>query len=325
MAGLALAMLLGPLPAHAVDDGNLGIRPEKESDFFHLSIHPGSAMDVTAVVINHTDSPVTLLTYPVDGQSTPQGTFAFAAQSDERKGVAAWVELKTDSVTLPAKSEQKVPFRITVPVGTEPGDYAGGLIIQAPPVEGETSVVNGETALRLDVVQRQGVRIYLNVAGEAVKSLGHGDLKWQREGDTVTFTLPIHNAGNVTLHPSAELDVSEWTGTATKLTFNKPESILPDARLELQATLSGAPPVHIGRAEAKVTSEAGEDRVETSIFYVSLMFILITLLIVAALVFIIWRTVRFIRRARQAMSQVSQIQPDSAEPQMRTRRQTLRQ
>lgn len=313
MAGLVLAMVLGAAPAQAVDDGTLGIRPERESDFFHLSVYPGHAVDVTAIVTNHTDSSVTLLTYPVDGQSTPQGAFALAAEADERKGVGAWAELKSENITVPANSEQKVPFRVSVPVGTEPGDYAGGLIIQPPPVKGETSMVDGDTAVRLDIVRRQGVRIYLNVAGTAVKSLELGNLDWQRDGDTVTFTLPVHNTGNVTLHPATELDITEWTGTSTKLTFNKPESMLPDSKLDLHATLTGAPPVHIGHAEANLTSEAGPAMAETSFFYVSWLVVLITLLSVALIVFAVWRITRFIRRARHAMALAAQTEPEGTD------------
>lgn len=314
MFGVALTAFLTAGAAYAVDDGTLGIRPEKESDFFHLSVYPGSALDATAIVTNHTSEPVTLLTYPVDGQSTPQGTFALAAEADERKGVGAWVQLESGSITVPAKSEQKVPFRISVPVGTEPGDYAGGLIIQSPPVKGETSMVDGDTALRLDVIQRQGVRIYLDVAGEAVKSLDHGSLDWKRDGDTLTFTLPVHNTGNVTLHPAADLDVSEWTGTDTKLTFNKPESILPGASLDLQATLQDAPPVHIGQAQANLTSEAGTATAATSILHVSLLVIGIALLSLAVIVLTAWRIIRFIQRAREAMAKVAQTELEPTDP-----------
>jgi hypothetical protein len=303
---LAFAALLGAGTAQAVDDGTLGIRPEKESDFFHLSVYPGSALDATAIVTNHTASTVTLKTYPVDGQSSPQGTFALAAESDTGRGVGAWVELKADSVTVPAKSELKVPFRISVPVGTEPGDYAGGLIIQAPPVKGETALVDGDKAVRLDVIQRQGVRIYLKVAGEAVRSMDHGTLAWQREGDSVQFSLPVRNTGNVTLHPAAELEVKDWAGDVRKLSFNKPENVLPGDSVELHATLEGAPPVHIGTAQANLSSEAGTRRAETTIVHVSSLVIVVSLLALALAAFGTWRIIRFVRKARSAMAQITQ-------------------
>jgi len=247
---------------------------------------------------------VTLLTYPVDGQSSPQGTFALASQTGPRAGIGAWVRLDAAQITVPANSNLKVPFRLSVPANTPPGDYAGGLIIQSPPVEGETSIVGGDTAVRLDVVQRQGVRIYLNVAGTAVKTLQHGDLSWQQTGDTLTFTLPVHNTGNTTLHPRASLDVSGWVGANTQLKFDTPEIMLPGANLDLQARLAQAPPIQAGTAEATLTSEAGTSQARTSLIYAPWALIAIALLTLAAALYGAWRTARFIRRARHAIAQI---------------------
>ena len=311
---LALAFLATPGPAAAVENGTLGIRPAIEADFFHLSLYPGAATDATAIVNNFTQTPVTLLNYPVDGQTSPQGTFALASQSDPRTGVGAWVTLNADHITVPANSKLKVSFRITVPTGTPPGDYAGGLIIQSPPVQGETGTAKGDTTFRLDIVQRQGVRIYLNVAGIAVKALQHDDLSWQKTGDTLTFTLPVHNTGNTILHPSATLDVNGWFGANTQLKFDTPESLLPGANLNLHARLSQAPPAQRGSAAATITSEAGTDHTRTSIIYAPWALIGLALLILVAALYGAWRTARFIRRARHAIAQVTQIESGTSVP-----------
>ena len=304
-AALAVALLANSGPAVAVDNGALGIRPANEADFFHFSLFPGAALDATAIVTNHSQSPMTLLDYPVDGTSTPQGTFALAAQSDARSGVGAWAQLNADHITVPANSDLTVPFRISVPVGTPPGDYAGGLIIQSPPVQGQTTKVNGDTAVRLDVIQRQGVRIYLNVAGTAVKSLQHGDMSWQQSGDALTFTLPLKNTGNTILHPSAKLDISGWVGANTQLAFDTPESMLPGANLDLHAKLIQAPLIQAGDAEATITSEAGTGHAETTVNYAPWLLIITGLLVVLAALYGSWRMVRFVRRARRAIAQVS--------------------
>lgn len=301
---------LGAAPATAVDDGTLGIRPELESDFFHISLAPGAAIDANAVVTNHSAEAVTLSNYAVDGQSTPQGAFALAAQGDARSGVGAWVSLGPESITIPADSELMVPFRLSVPDTATPGDYAGGVIIESAPVEGETTSSGGDAALRLDVIQRQGVRIYLTVAGTAVSTLAHGDLGWDRSADTVTFTLPITNTGNTILYPTATLDVSSWIGATATLDFATPESILPGASLDLEATLTPARFLQAGNAEATLTSEAGDERVATSFLYAPWWFILASVLGLAALAFGVWRAVLFVRRAQRALAQVAVSAPE---------------
>lgn len=303
LAMMVLAVFLASGQAFAVDDGTVGIRPANESDFFHISLYPGAAIDAEAVVANHSQAPVTLLNYPVDGQTTPQGGFALASQTDPQKGVGAWVHLNADHLTIPAKSEMKVPFRLTVPPGTPPGDYAGGLIIQSPPVQGKTSTVNGDTAVRIDVVQRQGVRIYLNVAGTAVKALTHGDLAWEQKGDDLAFTLPVHNTGNTILHPTAELKLTGWPVTDTTLKFDTPESLLPGSSIDLHATLPKTPPAMNADAQANLSSEAGTAQAGTHILYAPWLILGIGLLILAGASYGAWRGVRFIRRARAVLAQ----------------------
>jgi len=313
MALLILGIFLMAGPASAVDNGTLGIRPETESDFFHLSLYPGARTEATAVVSNHTSSPVTLLTYPVDGENTVQGTFAMASQSAPREGVGAWVELDMERITVPANTDLKVPFSLTVPEGTPPGDYAGGLIIQSPTVQGETTSVNGDTAVRLDTIQRQGVRIYLNVAGTVAKSLAHGGLGWKQNGESLDFTLPVRNTGNTILHPSAHLNVSGWPATATRLEFDTPDGLLPGASIELHATLERAPIIQSGKAEATVSSEAGTTQADSRVFYAPWPLLALGLVFIAAAGYGAWRAFRFIRRARVALSQQQSL--GSATPQ----------
>jgi hypothetical protein len=310
LALLAVAVFVPAGQASAVDDGTVGIRPANESDFFHISLYPGAAIDAEAVIANHSQAPVTLLNYPVDGQTTPQGGFALAARTDQQKGIGAWVHLNTDHLTIPAKSELNVPFRLTVPPGTTPGDYAGGLIVQSPPVQGKTTD-NGDTAVRIDVVQRQGVRIYLNVAGTAVKALTHGDLAWEQKGDSLAFTLPVHNTGNTILHPAAEVKLTGWPGTDTTVKFDTPESLLPGTSIDLHASVPGTPLAMNADAQAQLSSEAGTAQATSHIFYAPWLILGIGLLILAAASYGAWRATRFIRRARVALAQTAAGAPSS--------------
>jgi hypothetical protein len=248
------------VPARAVDDGSLGIRPAHESAFFHLDTLPGTTIRNTAIVSNHTNEPVTLLDYAVDAHGSATGTFAMAAQTDARRGVGGWVQLAARTITVPARTERRLPFGLHVPAGTAPGDYTGALIIQSPPVEGATSV-HGGTAVRLNIIQRQGLRIYLHVDGAAVKALTAGALSSTSSGGGVDCAVPVYNTGNVTLHPSAQLTVTSQVGVNTRIRFSSVDSVLPGGRLTLRAHLDHPAPVQIGTAVATVSSEAGTRRV----------------------------------------------------------------
>ncbi|TFD64568.1 WxL protein peptidoglycan domain-containing protein [Cryobacterium sp. Hb1] len=304
-----LTTLVVAAPAVAIDDGTLGIRPELESDFFHINLAPGAAIEANAIVSNHTDAPVTLLNYAVDGQSTEQGAFALAAQADAQTAVGSWVTLGAGSITIPADSDLTVPFRLSVPLTATPGDYAGGIIIQSPPIQGDTTTSDGDAALRLDVIQRQGVRIYLTVAGTATTQLDHGALSWERSGDAVTFTLPIHNIGNTILYPTAGLSLNSVIGATTELQFGAPESILPGSTLNLEATLPQAAFIQLGSADAQLVSDAGTQQISASFTYVPWWIIGIILLLVLAIAFAVWRVTLFVGRARRALAQVARAVP----------------
>jgi hypothetical protein len=309
-AALLATVWGGAAQAGAVDNGTVGIRPATESDFFHLSLYPGAATDATAVVSNHTATAVTLLTYPVDGLSTPQGGFSLAAQHDPQRGVGTWAQLSVDHISVPAHADVKISFRLTVPVGTPPGDYAGGVIIQSPEQAGKTVTVGGQTAVQLNVIQRQGVRIYLHVDGTAIRTLTTGPLTAHHAGKTVAFDLTLKNTGNSTLHPTAALDLKSSVGANTHLQFPAPEMLLPGASITLHTALAQAPLIEYGHAEATVQSEAGTGHARTSLIYAPPALIAGAILLLGLLLLAAWRTTRFLRRARQALA----VQTDDSTP-----------
>lgn len=178
---------------------------------------------------------------------------------------------------VPANSDADVHFQLTVPRGTPPGEYAGGIIIQSPPVEGETSSSSGGTQVKLNVIQRQGVRIYLTVAGTPVNSLTYGKLNWKQTGNDVVFTLPLRNTGNTIEHPSGSLDLKSAIGSEIHLELDRIESLLPGATVELHGRQANAPLFQAGIAHALVTAEAGVEHAQVNVFYAPWVLLLASL------------------------------------------------
>jgi hypothetical protein len=301
-AASSFALMGSAGPANAVDNGTLGIRPATESDFFHLSLAPGSTIDRVAIVTNFTATPVTLLTYVVDGLTTVQGGFALNTQDSVPVSVGLWATLPAPSITVPAESQVEVPFSITVPFGSPPGDYVGGLIIQEPLEKGDVATAADGTAVRLDVIQRQGVRIYLNVAGTSVKKLEVGPLAWTQSGESVTVTLPISNTGNTTLHPTGDIAFSSLLGLNGSALFTVPESITPGSTVVLEGIIDTAKLIQLGQIDATVASEAPTVRATTGFVNIH-WWVLVGLTVgVLALAYLIRRQILFTRRARAAFA-----------------------
>lgn len=306
VALISLVALLALIPAGraaAVENGSYGIRPATEADFLNLSVAPGAAVDAVAIVSNSTSAPVTFRTYPVDASSDANG-FAMQDEGAPRTGVGAWVQFEGQELTVPAESEAELPLRLSVPAGTQPGDYAGAIIIEAPPEEGETTELEDGTAVRLDVVQRLGLRIYLDVAGEAVLGLEPGELEVERGEGALTITLPITNTGNTNLDPRVDVVIDGWPGDPRQFTMEGTEDLLTGSTHTLEKQVEDMPPLFIGSAAATVVSEAGEEQVSESIVYVEWPLLVGALIVLIVLALIAWRVIAFVRRARRALAEV---------------------
>jgi hypothetical protein len=258
----------------------------------------------SAIVSNHTSAAMPLLVYAVDGSMSKQGAFLLAAQEDPRQQVGGWTKVGQTQITVPANSELKVPFEVTVPVGTPPGDYVGGLVIQSAPVAGAVSQSANGTAVRMDIVKRSGVRVYLTVAGSALTKLSPGDLRWERTGDTISVYLPLRNSGNVTMHPTGTFTLKRPVGSRTEVRLDAPESILPGQDFTLTGSFRASPTVEIGDGTVIIKSEAPTLTVATKVVSITWWVIVSALVVLVLLGAALWRTARFVRQARSAIAEV---------------------
>lgn len=301
-------------PAFAADSTNYGIRPAEAADHFRMELAPGAASAHTAIVSNRSDKTVTFKVYPADALTTEQGGFALRGREEPQAGVGRWTALPFDTITIGAGSQKPVPFRVTVPTATPPGDYAGGVILEAPPREGTPGEVADQTAVQLNVVERVGVRVYLKVSGTARPALSTGMLDSTDDNDVITFTLPLTNTGNVILRPAATAVVRGRVGGTTELTFAQVESLLPGQTTTLRATWADPPDLVWGHAEAEVQHDGGVARAQADVRRVpwaQAAIVAVTSLLVLGIG--AW-AVRTVGMARRVLRQSGHPGPDVAQP-----------
>lgn len=303
--GLAALALIGAVPAGALETNTLGISPSDEADNFHVDLLPGEGTDRRAVITNYTDKAERLLVYPVDATITSQGGFALAERDAARTGVGAWVQLPVTEVTVAPHSTAPVPFHLSVPADAAPGDYAGGIVIETEP-KGKPQEVTAGYAFQFNIVERIGVRIYLNVAGEAVRGLEAGKVSWKRTDEGIRFSVPISNTGNVRLEPQAELGFRGFRMPARSIAMSRVETLLPGGSTILTGLWERPPLVADGNVTATV-SFGGEQPAQSSthlrLFPLGLAAGVLLGLAAAGLGS--WRLVRFIRNARAALRLVN--------------------
>ncbi len=301
VAVAAVAALAGVVPAGALATNTLGITPVGEADNFHLELLPGEETDRRAVITNFTDEAHHVRVYPVDATVTAQGGFALGERDATRSGVGAWLHLPVSDLTLAPHSTTPLPFRLTVPAGATPGDHAGGIVIETDP-KGQPQNLGNNFAVQMNLVERIGVRVYLTVAGEAVRSLGVGNLTWERTGNNIRFEVPVTNTGNVRVDPTGELTFDGFRLPSDALRMSRVETLLPGSTVTLTALWPHPPLLADGTATATVTFGAGQ-RVQrsTHLRLLPLPLAAGALLGLALVAFATWRFVRFLGKARVAL------------------------
>jgi hypothetical protein len=175
---------------------------------YGYTLSPGGRLDDAVVVANQGAATLRVALRPADGVATSTGRLGLVDRGARSDGVAAWVHLERDVVTVEPGASVTVPFTITPPEDAAAGDHVGG-IVTAPA---------GTAAGR-----RPGLQIRLRVSGplrpslsvEAVRVHYAGTANPLGKGDaTVTYT--IRNSGNAILAARPTVSASGPLGTGTR-------------------------------------------------------------------------------------------------------------
>ncbi len=264
---LVIAILLligmGPVPrlwggAGAQEAGGLGIIPavvdanDPNGSWFVYELEPGKTINEKAAVINLYDEPVEVEVYPVDATTTKDGAFSLKQKNDEIESVGGWVEGLPLKLSLQAKERQIIDFSFTIPEGTEPGDYLGGLVVQKVSVD--------ETKMQVKTVVRTGVRIYLTVPGEVKREIEVTKLEFKKIKGKYKLLLSLKNTGNVRLENMlVKLNLKSKWGWPPESRASYPQAavMFPGKEISLELPWENSKPI-LGQFDLKIEVIFGE-------------------------------------------------------------------
>lgn len=291
--------------------------------YLSMSAAPGAVIYDTIAVVNQSDEPLELDVYSADAVNAADGAIGLPDRSQAPTGPGTWVTVNADHVTVPPQSDEGfgyvlVPVTITIPVDAEPGDHLAGVVASLLS-EGTTS--GGDQSATVNLEQRVGMRLYINVAGDLVPALAITDLHATYHQasflglaipGTATVTYTVHNIGNTRLNIRTAIGVSGLFGLVrSQAQAPDLEEVLPGSSIEQQVELpvwplvreqvsvvaSGAAPVAASEADLPVVA------VDTWMWAVPWAYlVLMVLLLISALV--LWwqrrRSARNLTSAEQA-------------------------
>ncbi|AYG05112.1 WxL protein peptidoglycan domain-containing protein [Gryllotalpicola protaetiae] len=240
----AITLLVAPAADAAGDDVTWAVRTAS-NDYgaartsFHYTVSPGGSLTDAITVANQGDEPLELGVYAADGFTTGAGQLDLLRADQRQHGVGAWAQASAQSVAVAPGATAEVPFTISVPKGSAPGDYAGGIV---------TTLTQPDQAQGIAVDRRLGIRISLRVSGELQPALAvtdahahwRGGLNPFASGDA-TLSYTIRNTGNTTMDAAQSVAASGPFGLfhAKAAHVAAPPSLLPGESWKVTVPIHG--------------------------------------------------------------------------------------
>lgn len=206
--------LLSPSPSAAPPsaappsaDAKLAIKAlGQPGEFFDLTANPGESRPLTVEVATFGAQPIAARTYPADAYTLINGGFGARLRTDPRGGTTTWTDYKEAVLQLTPGTAVNIPFNLTIPPGTPPGQYITSLVIENDqPIEGSGKIA-------INQVQRAAIALSVTVPGPETPGLGFGSAKYTETGGFGIVAVQVKNTGNVLLKPSGTITVKNDSG-----------------------------------------------------------------------------------------------------------------
>jgi hypothetical protein len=217
-------------------NSNVGIVPGKPTNdpitkvWFVETINPGQTVEQVALVVNNSEQALPVIVMAKDATQTSEGGFSFKENQEADTQVGKWVEFldKTNFIAQP-KSVTEVKFRIKVPEGTKPGEYAGVIAVQQDK--------SGEARNGVQIQMRIGARLYITVPGELNMHTKPKTFEFLTDNNQeykeflqrnllanykdIYLNVSMENAGNIYTRISGKITLTDPEGKTFSTVYNK--------------------------------------------------------------------------------------------------------
>ena len=182
--------------------------------YFEYTANPGDVINETVVVTNVGTARGTLLVYASDGVTSPATGVVYAPRQQPfpdgpggngEYGAGAWVKVASSSVALDPGKDVSLPFTVTVPAPTHPGDWVGA-------VSAENTVGSsvGAGAVGLNVTDRTTIAVVVHVPGQVdTTSVRIGQPYVTVQPQRQLLNIPLEYDGDVLLKPVMHFRITD--------------------------------------------------------------------------------------------------------------------
>jgi hypothetical protein len=173
------------------------------SPYFQLGASRGHTVNAGSLeIVNPASRAVTVRIDPVNAITTDTLGSAYAQTTSALSGAATWVRVGRSVVVVAPHASRSVPVSVAVPVTAAPGDYLGGVAVEALGQSRTERVGRGMTIGETD---RYAIGVEVKLPGARHPAVHFTGASVGREPAGLVFGVNAGNSGNVILK-----DVHGW-------------------------------------------------------------------------------------------------------------------
>ncbi|MER7398176.1 hypothetical protein ABT381_22020 [Streptomyces sp. NPDC000151] len=204
--------------------------------YFYLEGDPGSVLSDRLALTNPTDD---TRTFTVRGTTATGRSSRATGTAAQGPGSGAWIVTAAKTVKVPPRTRAEVPFTVTVPRGTAPGDHPAALSVRAAGPGGRTAAVP----------------VHLRVTGPTLAALTVENVSVADRGGAAVIRYDLVNRGNTTLHPRVAVRADGLLGSALRRPAHRLPAELPPGRRTTRTETWPDPPA-LDSVDLTVTATA---------------------------------------------------------------------
>lgn len=207
--------------------------------YFYLAGPSGSVLEDRLALTNTTDRERTLTLRGADADNAADGALA-VRPARRSTDAGSWLSFGASAtVRIPPRTRAVVPFTVSVPPATPPGDHPAAIVAT-------------------EAGREVGVRVHLRVGGPTLAALTVENVSVRGKGAATRVAYTLVNRGNVTLAPELALHARGRFGEVPgRAAHALPVELLPGRRVELTEPWPGAPVFDQVRLTLTVTAPGG--------------------------------------------------------------------
>ncbi|MBT2482630.1 DUF916 domain-containing protein [Streptomyces sp. ISL-94] len=223
-------------------------RPGGARPYFYLAGTAGTVLEDRLALANTTDQEHTVTLRGADAYNTADGALevrpadpaAGGRSTDPATAAGAWISFGAGAtVKIPPRTRAVVPFTVTVPPASPPGDHPAAVVAT-------------------EAGHEVGVRVHLRVGGPTLAALTVEDVTVRGKGSAAVVAYTLVNRGNVALTLELALHADGLFGEVPgRSPRTLPVELLPGQRVELTERWPGAPVLDKVRLGLTVTAPGG--------------------------------------------------------------------